>query len=105
LQNIFNLIILYQATKEFGEPGLALEGDAFHYDHREDDDYYTQPGDLFRLMTPEQKQVLFTNTANQVGGAERFIQERHIGNCYKADPDYGAGVAMALGINLTDIMM
>jgi len=56
-------------------------------------------------MTPEQKQVLFTNTANQVGGAERFIQERHIGNCYKADPDYGAGVAMALGINLTDIMM
>jgi len=95
----------WQEQKEFVEPGLALEGDAFHYDHREDDDYYTQPGDLFRLMTPEQKQVLFTNTANQVGGAERFIQERHIGNCYKADPDYGSGVAMALGINLTDIMM
>ena len=95
----------WQEQKEFVEPGLALEGDAFHYDHREDDDYYTQPGDLFRLMTPEQKQVLFTNTANQVGGVERFIQERHITNCYKADPDYGSGVAMALGINLTDIMM
>ncbi len=31
---------------------------------REDDaDYYEQPGDLFRLMKPEQQQVLFDNTA------------------------------------------
>jgi catalase len=27
------------------------------------------------------------------------IQERHIANCAKADPDYGGGVAKALGIN------
>ena len=90
-------------SKQFAEPAEHLEGDAFHYDHREDDDYYTQPGNLFRLMTPAQQQVLFENTARQVGGAEKFIQERHIGNCYKADPEYGIGVAKALGMNPTDI--
>lgn len=28
-----------------------------------------------------------------------FIKIRHIGNCDKADPEYGAGVAKAMGIN------
>ncbi|WP_008638882.1 catalase-related domain-containing protein [Bizionia argentinensis] len=82
---------------------MELEGAAFHYDHREDEDYYTQPGNLFRIMTAEQQQVLFENTAAEVGGAEKFIKERHIKNCYKADPKYGEGVAKALNINITDI--
>lgn len=93
----------WQEQKEFAEPSLEIEGAAFHYDHREDEDYYSQPGDLFRLMTPEKQELLFKNTACEVGGAERFIQERHISNCYKADPAYGKGVAMALGINIDDL--
>lgn len=90
-------------SKQYAEPALGLEGDAFHYDHREDEDYFTQPGNLFRLMTPDKQQVLFENTARNIGGAERFIQERHIGNCYKADPEYGKGVAKALGIDLASL--
>ncbi|RFC53878.1 catalase [Brumimicrobium aurantiacum] len=93
----------WEESKEHKEPALGLEGDAYHYDHREDDDYYTQPGNLFRIMSPEQQQVLFENTARQVGGAEQFIQERHIKNCYKADPEYGIGVAKALGLNPDDL--
>lgn len=95
----------WQEQKEFVEPGLAIEGEAFHYDHREDEDYFTQPGNLFRLMSAAQRQVLFTNTAAQVGGAEQFIQERHISNCFKADPEYGKGVAKALGLNFDDLKM
>lgn len=90
-------------SKEYTEPAMKLEGDAFHYDHREDEDYYTQPGNLFRLMSPKQQQILFNNTAAQIGGAEQFIQERHIRNCYKADPDYGKGVAKALGLKIENI--
>lgn len=45
---------------------------------------------------PAQQQVLFENTARSVGGASKAIQERHIANCTKADPAYGAGVAAAL---------
>lgn len=94
----------WEEQKKYTEPSLSLEGDADHWDFREDDDdYFTQPGNLFRLMTPEQQQALFNNTAAEVGGAERFIQERHIQNCYKADPNYGKGVAAALGIDISTV--
>ncbi|HUU22167.1 MAG TPA: catalase [Phycisphaerae bacterium] len=86
------------------EPPLALEGAADHWNHREDDDdYYSQAGALFRSMSPAQKEALFDNTARAMGDAPREIKVRHIGNCLKADPAYGAGVAEALGIALTEV--
>jgi catalase len=81
---------------ELNEPPLAIDGAAAHWDHRVDDDHYQQPGDLFRLMSPAQRQALFDNTARSVGGASPDIQRRHIANCCKADPAYGEGVAEAL---------
>ncbi|MDP3678647.1 MAG: catalase [Methylotenera sp.] len=89
----------WQQQPDFSEPPLAIEGMADHWNHREDDDYYSQPGALFRLMTPAQQQVLFENTARSVGGASVAVQKRHIDNCSKADPAYGAGVAKALGLD------
>ena len=85
-----------QEQPDFREPPLALSGSADHWNHREDEDYYSQPAALFRLMTPAQQQVLFDNTARSVGGASKAIQQRHIDNCTKADAAYGAGVAAAL---------
>jgi catalase len=61
--------------------------------------YYSQPGNLFRLMTPEKQQVLFENTARAMGDAPEEIKRRHIANCSKADPAYGAGVAWAPGLS------
>lgn len=89
----------WQQQPDFSEPPLAIESMADHWNHREDDDYYSQPGALFRLMTPAQQQVLFENTARSVGGASVAVQKRHIDNCSKADPAYGAGVAKALGLD------
>ena len=40
----------WQQQPDFAEPPLSLEGAADHWNHREDDDYYSQPGLLFRLM-------------------------------------------------------
>ena len=88
----------WQEQPDFAEPPLSIEGAADHWNHRVDADYYSQPGNLFRLMTPAQQQALFDNTAASVGGASRAIQERHIANCSKADPAYGAGVRQALGL-------
>jgi catalase len=94
----------WQEQPKFAEPPLALEGAADHWNFREDDDdYYTQPGALFRLMSPKQQELLFGNTARAIGGAPRDIQIRHIGNCMKADPAYGKGVAKALGIPQSEI--
>lgn len=86
----------WQEQPDFSEPPLAIEGAADHWNHRVDEDYYSQPGNLFRLLTPEKQQLLFENTARSVGGASEEIQQRHIANCSKADPAYGAGVAAAL---------
>jgi catalase len=93
----------WQQQPEFAEPPLSLDGAADHWNHREDDDYYSQPGKLFRLMTTEQQFLLFSNTARSIGSATREIQLRHIGNCMKADPAYGKGVAEALGIPLSEL--
>ena len=93
----------WQEQPDFKEPPLAIDGAADHWNHREDDDYYSQPGNLFRLMSPEQQQLLFDNTARSIGGASDRIQKRHISNCLKADPNYGKGVAAALGISLDEI--
>jgi catalase len=49
-------------------------------------------------MTPAQRQVLFENTARAMGDAPGFIKQRHVDNCTKCDPAYGAGVAKALGM-------
>jgi len=81
-----------------GDPPLPIEGEAAHWDHRVVDDHWEQPGNLFRLMTPQQRQVLFDNTARALGDAAIHIKERHVGNCANADPAYGNGVAKALGL-------
>jgi catalase len=54
-------------------------------------------------MGPAQQKVLFENTARAMGDAPRMIKVRHIGNCLKADPAYGKGVADALGIPLGEL--
>jgi catalase len=86
----------WREQPEYAEPPLALQGAAAHWDHRADADYYSQPGALFRLMSPTQRQVLFENTARSLQGVSAPVQQRHIDHCNRADRAYGAGVAAAL---------
>lgn len=91
----------WQEQPDFSEPPLALEGAADRFDYWEDEpDYFTQAGDLFRLMTPEQQQVLFDNTARNMTGVPDAIKQKHAYHCQQADPAYGEGVAKALGVEL-----
>ncbi|HLR14039.1 MAG TPA: catalase [Burkholderiaceae bacterium] len=91
----------WHAQPEYAEPPLRITGDAKHWSFHEDDcNYFEQPGKLFRLMTPEQQEILFGNTARAMGDAPEFIKFRHIRNCNAADPAYGAGIAKALGLDL-----
>ncbi|NLC02806.1 MAG: catalase [Tissierellia bacterium] len=93
----------WQDSPEDNEP-MQKGGDVYRYDFREDDsDYYTQPGLLFNAMIDDQKQVLFDNTARNMGDSTLQIKHRHIYNCYQADPAYGEGVAIALNISLEDV--
>ena len=84
--------------ERFREPPLKISGDADRYDHRSGNDDYTQAGNLFRLMSPEQKQQLYGNIAAAMQGVPVEIVNRQLVHFYRADPDYGIGVAAALGL-------
>ncbi|NYT83757.1 catalase [Alcaligenaceae bacterium] len=86
----------WQEQPDYREPPLSIEGSADHWNHRVDEDYFSQPAALFRLMNDEQKQALFDNTARAISGASKDVQERHIHHCTQADPAYGAGVAASI---------
>jgi catalase len=85
---------------EYREPPLKISGDADRYNHRDGNDDYRQPGDLFRLMTADQKQQLFHNIKAAMDGVPIEIIKRQLMHFYKADPDYGKGVAAAVGVEL-----
>lgn len=82
--------------KRFKEPPLKISGDADRYNHRIGNDDYTQPGNLFRLFSNEEKERLFSNIAEAMQGVPEHIVERQIGHFSKADPAYGEGVRKAL---------
>ncbi len=66
-----------------------------------DDDFYTQPGDLYRLMSDDERERLVQNIAGSLGNVEEDeIKTREVTQFYKADPDYGRRVAAAIGLEL-----
>jgi catalase len=89
--------------KRFHEPSLKITGDADRYNHRDGNDDYRQPGDLFRLMTADQKDQLFHNIKAAMGGVPLEIIKRQLVHFYKADPEYGIGVATRLGLKVSDL--
>ncbi|VFR46019.1 Catalase [plant metagenome] len=90
----------WRETPSAAEPPLALDGQAAdRWNHREDTDYYSQPGALFRLMSDNQKQQLFDNIAAHMGDIPEVIKRRQLEHFRRADPAYAAGVAKALGLS------
>lgn len=72
--------------------------DSVAYD---DDDHYTQAGDLYRLLSEDGKTRLIANIVGHMQPVEdEAIKVRQIQHFLKADPEYGARVAAGLGINI-----
>ncbi|MGP3985181.1 catalase [Streptomyces sp. 3N207] len=64
--------------------------------HAEDDDF-VQAGNLYRLMSEDEKARLIDNLANAIAGVSRDdIAQRAIENFRKADPDYGKRLEAAV---------
>ncbi|MEH2480898.1 catalase [Nitrobacteraceae bacterium AZCC 2146] len=84
------------------EPPLRLSGNADRYNHREGNDDYRQAGDLFRLMSTVQKEQLFDNIKGAMNGVPVEIVKRQVMHFYRADPDYGIGVATRMGLATSD---
>jgi catalase len=66
------------------------------YDHN---DHYTQAGDLYRLMSEEERARLIETVVGAMKPVERDdIKLRQIQHFYKADPEYGEKVAKGLNL-------
>ena len=88
-----------KADPAYREPPLKISGDADRYDQpRGVDDDYVQPGNLFRLMSAEERGRLMDNIAEPLSTVPKEIQIRMVGHFTKADPDYGKGVKERLGL-------
>ncbi|HLR62928.1 MAG TPA: catalase [Lentibacillus sp.] len=79
----------------FSTDGFA---DSVAYDSQ---DHYTQPGDLYRLMSEDERSRLVKNFADHMRSVTRDdIKLRQIEHFYKADPDWGERVAEELGLSV-----
>jgi catalase len=71
--------------------------------NKNDDDYYTQPGILFRkVMTDQEKQNTINNFVGALKGVKgpkrKEIITRQLNHFYKADKELAAKVAKGLDI-------
>ncbi len=73
------------------EPPMAVESDAWieRFDTVNDEDYFQQAGDLFRLMNQSQKTQLTTTIAEGLACADPESQQKMLLQFKNADSDYG----------------
>lgn len=89
-------------NKALAEPPLKISGDADRFNHRDGNDDYKQPGDLFRLLSKEGQERLCDNIRDAMQGVPIDIVKRQVAHFYKADPAYGRGVATRMGLSDKD---
>lgn len=67
------------------------------------DDHYTQAGDLYRLMSADEKDRLIKAFANHMKPVTKDeIKLRQIEIFYKADPEFGERIAEAIGLQVPE---
>ncbi|MNL22146.1 Catalase [compost metagenome] len=86
--------------RDFSEPPLAISGDADRYDSHAGNDDFTQAGDLYRLLSPAERDRLTSNIAGTMKGLPEEIVRPNIQNFAKCDPHYGSEIARKVGIKL-----
>jgi catalase len=86
------------------EPALDFGGPIARYDHRVDEDYYSQPGALYRLMSPDAQKRLAANIVRSLGQVTRKeVKLRQLGHFSRADPRLAVDVAKGLGIDVGEL--
>jgi catalase len=91
---------------EYKEPPLEIQGALNSYEPKDDqtDNCFYQPGDLYRLMTEDKKQLLIENTVRNISPVTENIKYRHSAHCWLADKDYGTRLAEALQLDLKKVL-
>lgn len=96
-----------EVDERYKAPSLALDSTVagwFDRNEKGEDDHYSQPGNLFRLMEPHLQQ----NTINNIVGAMSGIDgpkkdeiiNRQLCHWFRADMNLGMGIAQGLGVQI-----
>jgi len=91
---------VWTAQPEVMEPPMDLDGAMYRFDPKDDptDDCFRAGGNLWRVMTEDQKQLLIENTAADMACVTKNIKYRHAAHCCLADPEYGERFSKAAGL-------
>jgi catalase len=74
----------------YKEPPLTLSpGSLDRFDHRNGNDEYVQPANLFKIMNESQKRQLASNIAASLSAARQDIQERMLRHFDQLSEEYG----------------
>jgi catalase len=88
---------------EHAQIPFAVQGPAARTAYQHPNDHYTQPGNLYRLLSEAEKLRLVHNLVEHMRQARRELQVRQIAHFLRADADYGKRVADGLGIRLAEV--
>jgi len=101
-----------EADQSYKEPAWELENPvAGWYDRNApgEDDHYSQPGNLFRLMDNEAKKNTINNIVGAMGGItgpkRDQIINRQLCHWFRADISLGMAIAQGLQVNIDPDMM
>jgi catalase len=98
-----------KADESYKEPaqnlGHNVVADWYDRNAEGENDHYTQPGDLFRLMAPEEKKNTISNIVGAMQGIDgpkrAEIINRQLCHFFRADIGLGLGVAQGLGVDVS----
>ncbi|TGL76216.1 catalase, partial [Leptospira yasudae] len=87
----------------YAEPPLKISGDADRYDSHKENDDYTQAGDLYRMMKPEERERLTSTIASTMKGLPKGLIVANVKHFYRCDPEYGTKLAEKTGVGVNEI--
>jgi catalase len=100
-----------EADASYKEPALNVNNQvADWYDRNAEgeNDHYTQPGNLYRLMSQEAKADLIKNIVHSMKGIDgpkkELITNRQLCHWFRADMGLGMAIAKGLDLNLQETM-
>jgi len=106
--NSFDNIVADQNYKESAWDLDNNRADWYDRNAEGENDHYTQPGNLFRLMDDEAKKNTINNIVGAMSGIEGSLRDKIVNlqlcHWFRADITLGMGIAQGLGVNIDQSM-
>ena len=97
--------------EKYKEPGMELDSYVaswFDRNVEHENDHYTQPGDLYRLMPDNEKNELVNSVMNAMSAIDsekrELIINRQLCHFFRADANLGLAIANGLNVDLNKVM-